>query len=162
MNKHLYITILAGGAGTRFWPASSKKRPKQLLPLATSQPMLTETVRRALTLVPAEQIRILTTTHLSESIQDLVRELPSQCFKIEPLVRGTAAALTWAAWDISQAAQVNAAAVPRTRGSILKHWDGSSLTRSCILSLRCVVVRIRICSAGTNVSALRTVSVSIG
>ena len=102
MNKHLYITILAGGAGTRFWPASSKNRPKQLLPLATSQPMLTETVRRALTLVPAEQIRILTTTHLSESIQDLVRELPPQCFKIEPLVRGTAAALTWAAWDISQ------------------------------------------------------------
>ena len=102
MNKHLYITILAGGAGTRFWPASSKKRPKQLLPLATSQPMLTETVRRALALVPAEQIRILTTTHLSESIQNLVKELPPQSFKIEPQVRGTAAALTWAAWDISQ------------------------------------------------------------
>ncbi len=102
MNKHLYITILAGGSGSRFWPASSKERPKQLLPLASSQPMLTETVHRALQLVPAEQIRILTGMHLSESIQDLIIELPPESFKIEPSVRGTAAALTWAAWDTYQ------------------------------------------------------------
>ena len=102
MNKHLYVTILAGGAGTRFWPASRKGKPKQLLPLATSRPMLLETVDRALKLVPAERIRIIAGVHLQESIEELVTILPPESFKIEPLVRGTAAALTWASWELHQ------------------------------------------------------------
>ena len=94
------MTILAGGAGSRFWPASTKLKPKQLLPLATNQPMLVDTVDRALKLVPPERIRILAGSHLNESLQSLLPELPAESFKIEPQVRGTAAALTWASWDI--------------------------------------------------------------
>ena len=39
----LHAVIMAGGSGTRFWPASRKERPKQLLPLGTARPLLVET-----------------------------------------------------------------------------------------------------------------------
>ena len=100
IHKHLYVTILAGGVGSRFWPASTRAKPKQLLPLATSEPMVVDTVNRALKLVSPERIRILAGEHLHESLQNLLPDLPSESFKIEPQVRGTAAALTWAAWEI--------------------------------------------------------------
>ena len=100
IHKHLYVTILAGGVGSRFWPASTRAKPKQLLPLATSQPMVVDTVDRALKLVPPDRIRILAGAHLHESLQNLLPDLPSESFKIEPQVRGTAAALTWASWEI--------------------------------------------------------------
>ena len=41
-----YALILAGGSGTRFWPASRRLHPKQLLPLAGDEPLIAETIRR--------------------------------------------------------------------------------------------------------------------
>jgi hypothetical protein len=57
--------ILAGGVGSRFWPVSTPARPKQLLPLASAQPLIRDTVDRILPLVPAERLRILTGAHLA-------------------------------------------------------------------------------------------------
>ena len=42
----LHAVIMAGGSGTRFWPASRKLRPKQLLPLAGQRTMIQSTVDR--------------------------------------------------------------------------------------------------------------------
>jgi len=46
MPHELHAVILAGGSGTRFWPLSRKRRPKQFLPLTGDAPLIVETFRR--------------------------------------------------------------------------------------------------------------------
>ncbi|MBI4420232.1 MAG: NTP transferase domain-containing protein, partial [Gemmatimonadetes bacterium] len=49
-----WAAVLAGGSGTRFWPLSTDKTPKQFLPLAGDVPLLVQAVRRLHGLVPPE------------------------------------------------------------------------------------------------------------
>ncbi|HEX6559519.1 MAG TPA: sugar phosphate nucleotidyltransferase [Longimicrobiales bacterium] len=97
---HLWITILAGGVGSRFWPVSTPVRPKQLLPLASEQPLIADTVARVLTLVPRDHIRILTGEHLASPILSAVPELTEAEVMVEPRARGTGPVLAWAAAEI--------------------------------------------------------------
>ncbi len=57
---HLWTVILAGGVGSRFWPASTPSQPKQLLKLASERPLIRDTVDRIVPLIPTERLRILT------------------------------------------------------------------------------------------------------
>ncbi|HOI95988.1 MAG TPA: mannose-1-phosphate guanylyltransferase [Syntrophobacter fumaroxidans] len=52
----MYIVIMAGGSGTRFWPVSRKARPKQLLSIIGDQPMVKATYERIKGLVPDSRI----------------------------------------------------------------------------------------------------------
>ena len=99
---HVYVTILAGGIGSRFWPASTPRRPKQLLPLASDEPLIVDTVGRALALVPEERIRILASGRLREPILGAVPNLGRESFMVEPRARGTGPVLAWAAWEIAK------------------------------------------------------------
>ena len=93
-----FAIVMAGGAGTRFWPASKKSRPKQLLPLGRSatQSLLAETVERILPLVPKQNIFIATNTLLTDAIaQELPWLRPSQILA-EPTPRNTAPCIGWA------------------------------------------------------------------
>jgi mannose-1-phosphate guanylyltransferase len=99
---HLWITVLAGGVGSRFWPVSTPARPKQLLPLASEQPLICDTVDRVLSLVPKERIRILTGAHLAEPILRAVPALSEENVMVEPQARGTGPVLTWAAAEIAR------------------------------------------------------------
>ncbi len=101
-DPHVYVTILAGGIGSRFWPASTPTRPKQLLPLATDEPLIVDTVNRALGLVPEERIRILASDRLTGPILEVLPDLGRQAFMVEPQARGTAPVLAWAAWEIAK------------------------------------------------------------
>jgi len=94
------VQILAGGVGSRFWPASTRARPKQLLPLASEQPLILDTVERARSLVPDEQLHILAGSHLAEPFRRAVPDLPSSSYLLEPKARGTCPVLAWAAWQI--------------------------------------------------------------
>ncbi len=107
-DPHVYVTVLAGGIGTRFWPASTPGRPKQLLPLASDEPLIVDTVNRALGLVPGERIRILASDSLTESILEVLPSLGRETFMVEPQARGTAPVLAWAA---TQLAKIDPAAV---------------------------------------------------
>ena len=60
MARPLYVLILAGGSGERFWPLSRKSRPKQLLSLFSEETLLEATLRRLGGLVSPDQILILT------------------------------------------------------------------------------------------------------
>ena len=99
-DPHLWITILAGGSGTRFWPVSTPRRPKQLLPLAGNQPLIRDTLERALGIVPSPRIRILTGRHLLEPFQGALEGLDPAQFMVEPQAKGTGPVLTWAAWSL--------------------------------------------------------------
>ena len=101
-DPHIYVTVLAGGIGTRFWPASRPGRPKQLLPLASDEPLIVDAVNRALGLVPEERIRILTSDSLTDSILEVLPSLGREAFMVEPERRGTGPVLAWAAFEIAK------------------------------------------------------------
>lgn len=89
--------VLAGGIGSRFWPASRPARPKQLLALAGDVPLIVDTVRRAERLVGAENVRLLTGAELVVPFRSVLPEYPEQRFWVEPVARSTGPALAWAA-----------------------------------------------------------------
>jgi len=97
-----WAVVLAGGVGSRFWPLSTPTRPKQLLPLVTSEPLLAEAVARLHAIAPAERVLILTNDTLVPAIADLLPEIPRTNLIAEPRSGGTAAALTWAAQEIAR------------------------------------------------------------
>ncbi|HSJ09607.1 MAG TPA: sugar phosphate nucleotidyltransferase [Longimicrobiales bacterium] len=99
----LWVTILAGGVGSRFWPVSTPARPKQLLPLAGNAPLIQQTVERIAPLVPLERIRILAGAALVEPIVGAVPGLSAANVLVEPRARGTAPVLAWAAHTIAAA-----------------------------------------------------------
>ena len=101
-NPHLWAVILAGGVGSRFWPASTPSRPKQLLRLGSDQPLIRDTVDRITPLVPSERLRILTGAALAEPILSALPELGPGNLLLEPRAAGTAPVLAWAAAEIER------------------------------------------------------------
>ena len=99
----LRVLILAGGSGSRFWPASTPARPKQLLSLGGDDPLVVEAVARALPLAGPGGIRVLAGASLLESLRGVLPELPPEAFQVEPMAKGTAPALAWAAVDALRA-----------------------------------------------------------
>ncbi len=93
----LHAVIMAGGSGTRFWPASRQDRPKQLLSLASDKPLLRVTADRILPLVPAERLWVVTTASTAEATRALLDELPPDHILAEPNGRDTAACAAYAA-----------------------------------------------------------------
>lgn len=93
-----YAVIMAGGAGTRFWPASRRLRPKQLLALAgEGEPLLAATVRRIAGLVPAERVVVVTGEHLAAPTRAALPGVPEGRVLKEPAPRNTAPCIAWAA-----------------------------------------------------------------
>jgi mannose-1-phosphate guanylyltransferase len=98
----MWGVVLAGGSGSRFWPLSTPRHPKQLLPLVTDQTMLADTVARLLPLIPAERIIILTATALAEAVRAALPDIPAANVLMEPRPAGTAAALAFAARTVER------------------------------------------------------------
>jgi mannose-1-phosphate guanylyltransferase len=97
-----WAVVLAGGVGSRFWPISTPDRPKQLLPLATTEPMLADALARLAPIVPVERTLVLTNAALVDPIAALAPTLPRENLIAEPKPAGTAAALAWGAHLIAQ------------------------------------------------------------
>jgi len=100
----VYAVIMAGGAGTRFWPASRSLRPKQLLPLAGSsdEPLLAATVRRLAPLVTEDRVIVVTGEHLAEATAKAVPGVPRAQILKEPAPRNTAPCIAWATATIAR------------------------------------------------------------
>jgi len=86
----LHAVIMAGGAGTRFWPASRRQRPKQLLDLAGGRSMIQATVDRLGELVSPEHVLVVTNQQLVASIREQLPQLPPASILGEPCKRDTA------------------------------------------------------------------------
>ncbi len=96
----LYVVIMAGGTGTRFWPESRANLPKQLLPLLGPHTMIQQTVHRLGDLVPLDRIIIATTERLAPLIAAQLPALPREAILIEPSKRDTAPCIGLAAHRI--------------------------------------------------------------
>ncbi len=97
---HLYAVILAGGSGTRFWPMSRERFPKQLLQIIGEETLIQQTVRRVMKSVPVNQICVVTNHFQAESIKLQLCEWKDELsdnFVLEPEGRNTAPAIGLAA-----------------------------------------------------------------
>jgi mannose-1-phosphate guanylyltransferase len=90
-----WAVIVAGGSGTRFWPLSTPAKPKQLLPLASPEPLVVETLRRLEGLVPLERTLLVCGPALAGPLGKALG-LPAANILIEPRAASTAPALLWA------------------------------------------------------------------
>jgi mannose-1-phosphate guanylyltransferase len=103
-----HAVILAGGRGTRFWPRSRTRTPKQFLNIVGAESMLQQTVARLGPLIPAERIWTVTNSEQSASVR---KHLPAPARKhilTEPVGRSTTAAIALAAMHIRHAAKGDA------------------------------------------------------
>ncbi|MCC6525291.1 MAG: mannose-1-phosphate guanylyltransferase [Polyangiaceae bacterium] len=98
----VYAVVMAGGSGTRFWPASRKLRPKQFLPLGGELPLLRATCERLVPLTGWDGVRISTGEHLVAGTLALMPELGRDQLFVEPCPRNTAPCLAWSAWVLAR------------------------------------------------------------
>ncbi len=89
----LYALILSGGAGTRLWPLSRRRKPKQFLELVGDRTLLQETVDRVSELIPSERIFVVAPPEHRALIHEQLTELRTDHVVIEPYPRGNAAAI---------------------------------------------------------------------
>ena len=92
-----HAVILAGGRGTRFWPRSRTRTPKQLLNIVGSNTMLEQTAARLAPLFPASRQWVVTNTEQAAAVRKQLPRVPASHILAEPVGRNTAAAIGLAA-----------------------------------------------------------------
>jgi mannose-1-phosphate guanylyltransferase len=90
---NLYAVIMAGGVGSRFWPRSKKKTPKQLLNIFGQNTMIQDTLKRINGFVKTENIFIVTNPDQVDGIKAQLPALNPDNIIIEPFGRNTAACI---------------------------------------------------------------------
>src|SRR5438094_8271237 len=85
-----FAVVMAGGQGTRFWPRSRRRSPKQLLNVLGRRTMLQETVRRVRPLCPPSRTLIVTAAELTRTVRRQVPAIPAANIVGEPVGRNTA------------------------------------------------------------------------
>lgn len=98
----LHAILLAGGSGSRFWPASRRARPKQFLHIVGERAMLAETYLRLEGLVRPDRCWVVTTREQAAEVRNALPELPPEQVLIEPCARNTAAAIAMASLHVAK------------------------------------------------------------
>ncbi len=98
----LCALIMAGGKGTRFWPASTEDKPKQFLKQISEKAMIQMTVNRLLPIIPIEQIFICTSEKYYDLVKEQLPELSPKNIIIEPVGRNTAPCILLSSLYIQQ------------------------------------------------------------
>jgi len=93
--------ILAGGKGERFWPLSTREKPKQFLRLTSGRTMLQETLDRLDGFIPLERTLLVSGTHLESQILSTTKELTKVNLLLEPQGKNTCLALALAAVHVA-------------------------------------------------------------
>ncbi|MEO1496753.1 MAG: mannose-1-phosphate guanylyltransferase [Planctomycetota bacterium] len=101
----LHAIIMAGGSGTRFWPASRRDKPKQLLSLVGDQTMIAQTAARLGDVAPPERRMVVTNQRLAETVREQLPDLPADAVVGEPCKRDTAPCIGLAALLVTKVRQ---------------------------------------------------------
>jgi mannose-1-phosphate guanylyltransferase len=101
MNKNTYVAIMAGGIGSRFWPASRVHRPKQFLDiLGVGKSLIQLTYERFLKLCPKENIMIVTNGIYKELVKEHLPEVTDNQILCEPSRNNTAPCVAYTAFKL--------------------------------------------------------------
>ncbi len=98
MTENNYCVIMAGGVGSRFWPFSRNKKPKQFLDFfGTGRSLLQMTIDRFRPIVPIENILIVTNVLYRDLVLEQIPDLKAEQVLCEPARRNTAPCIAYAA-----------------------------------------------------------------
>ncbi|RZW42936.1 MAG: mannose-1-phosphate guanylyltransferase [Flavobacteriaceae bacterium] len=103
MSKNYYAILMAGGVGSRFWPVSTQKFPKQFHDmLGTGDSLLQKTFKRLSHLIPKENIFILTNEAYNDLVFEQIPGITNRQVVLEPAMRNTAPCILFAALKIQK------------------------------------------------------------
>ncbi len=101
--KNQYCIIMAGGVGSRFWPMSTTKQPKQFLDiLGTGRTLIQQTFDRFKNLCPVKNIYVVTNDSYKDLVIDQLPTLPPENILTEPARKNTAPCIAYASYKIHQ------------------------------------------------------------
>jgi mannose-1-phosphate guanylyltransferase len=101
MNNHQYVAIMAGGIGSRFWPMSRNRLPKQFLDvLNTGQTLLQSTFQRFASFIPVTNIFIITFEEYAPLVLQQLPDLPEENILKEPSRKNTAPCVAYMAFKL--------------------------------------------------------------
>ncbi len=96
-----YCVIMAGGAGSRFWPISKTSKPKQFLKAGdTGKTLIRLTYERCLKIVPKENILVVTSDKYHDLVEEQIPELEERNLLLEPYRRNTAPCIAYATYTL--------------------------------------------------------------
>ena len=96
-----YCVIMAGGIGSRFWPVSTSKFPKQFHDiLGTGETLIQQTYRRLLKITDSSKILVVTHKNYKPLVAEQLKGIPERNIILEPARRNTAPCITYAAFRI--------------------------------------------------------------
>ena len=98
----LCALIMAGGKGTRFWPLSTEKKPKQFLNLIGDKTMIQITIDRILPIIPIERVFVCTGERYVRLVKEQLPNLPERNIIVEPEGRNTAPCVSLSAMIIER------------------------------------------------------------
>jgi mannose-1-phosphate guanylyltransferase len=98
----LYPVVMAGGSGTRFWPLSRQRRPKQFLALVGDTPLLAATVARLPPLAPIDRTYVVCGPAHAAAVRRMLPALPPENVIVEPCARNTAPCVGLAALHVAR------------------------------------------------------------
>ena len=103
MNENNYAVLMAGGVGSRFWPVSTTKEPKQFRDLlGTGETLIQTTFRRLSKMIPRQNILILTNEIYEDLVKEQIPGLGPEQVVLEPAMRNTAPAVLLAALKVKK------------------------------------------------------------
>ncbi|HBI40869.1 MAG TPA: mannose-1-phosphate guanylyltransferase [Tenacibaculum sp.] len=101
MESNYYAVIMAGGIGSRFWPVSTKKYPKQFHDmLGTGESLIQNTFNRINKLIPSRNILVATNTNYENLVLEHLFKIKKDQVLLEPVMRNTAPCILYAALKI--------------------------------------------------------------
>lgn len=98
----LHVVIMAGGSGTRFWPASRRDFPKQFLSFGGERSLIQQAYDRVASLIAPDQVWIVTNRRYGTLTRDQLPQVPADQILEEPCGRNTAPCIGWAARRIAE------------------------------------------------------------
>jgi mannose-1-phosphate guanylyltransferase len=133
MSKNIYCIIMAGGAGTRFWPLSRQSMPKQFLDIfGTGRSFIRHTYERFARLVPPEHFLVMTNSAYKDLVLEHIPELRPDQVMCEPIGRNTAPCIAYAAERLAKEDPEAMMIVTPSDHLILDEVEFINVARECI------------------------------
>ena len=101
-NVNVYAVIMAGGVGSRFWPRSRERSPKQLMEIGGERTMIQSTVDRLKSFVPPKNVFVVTNKLQRQAIAKQLATVPPENIIVEPIGRNTAPCIGLAAMFVQR------------------------------------------------------------